>query len=51
MSYRSILDETVALVGYTGDSGEAYYARPTTDGKFPGIRRHPRARWDEWSSR
>ena len=36
MSYRSILAETVAFVGYNGDSGEAYYARPISDGKFPG---------------
>jgi carboxymethylenebutenolidase len=37
MSYRSILAETVTFAGHNGDSGEAYYARPTTDGKFPGI--------------
>jgi carboxymethylenebutenolidase len=49
MSYRSILAETVTFVGYNGDSGEAYYARPTTDGKFPGIVViHHMPGWDEW---
>jgi carboxymethylenebutenolidase len=49
MSYRSILAETVTFVGYNGDSGEAYYARPISDGKFPGIVViHHMPGWDEW---
>jgi carboxymethylenebutenolidase len=49
MSYRSILAETVSFVGYSGDSGEAYYARPMSDGKFPGVVViHHMPGWDEW---
>jgi carboxymethylenebutenolidase len=49
MSYRSILAETVSFVGHNGDSGEAYYARPTPDRKFPGIVViHHMPGWDEW---
>jgi carboxymethylenebutenolidase len=49
MSYRSILAETVTLVGHNGDSGEAYYARPMTDSKVPGmVVIHHMPGWDEW---
>jgi hypothetical protein len=37
MSYRSILAETVTLVGHNGDSGEAYYARPMATQLSPHI--------------
>jgi carboxymethylenebutenolidase len=49
MSYRSILAESVSFVGHNGDSGEAYYARPTAERKFPGIVViHHMPGWDEW---
>jgi hypothetical protein len=49
MSYRSILAETVTLVGHNGDSGGGYYARPITDGKAAGIVViHHMPGWDEW---
>jgi hypothetical protein len=37
MSYPSLIAETVTFVAHNGDSGEAYYARPTRDHKFPGV--------------
>jgi carboxymethylenebutenolidase len=49
MSYPSLLAETVMFAGHNGDRGEAYYARPTRDGKFPGIVViHHLPGWDEW---
>src|ERR1700758_3593712 len=49
MSYPSLIAETVTFVGHTGDSGEAYYACPTRDGKFPGVVVvHHLPGWDEW---
>src|SRR5262245_63809846 len=49
MSYDSLTAETVKFRGHNGDEGEAYYARPTRAGKFPGmvvIMHLPG--WDEW---
>ena len=37
MSYSSLIAETVKFVGRDDDSGQAYYARPTRDAKFPGV--------------
>ena len=37
MSYPALLAETVAFRGHNGDTGEAYYARPTRPGRFPGV--------------
>src|SRR5262250_586393 len=49
MSYPSLLAETVMFTGHKGDRGEAYYARPTRAGKFPGIAViHHLPGWDEW---
>jgi carboxymethylenebutenolidase len=49
MSYRSVLAETVTFVGRNGDTAEAYYARPTADGKLPGmVIIHHMPGWDEW---
>ena len=49
MTYPSLLAETVSFRGHNGDQGEAYLARPTRPGKFPGvIVIHHMPGWDEW---
>ena len=43
--------ETVSFQGYNGDKGEAYYARPTRAGKFPGVVViHHIPGWCEWTT-
>ena len=49
MSYEGLQAEVVPFKGHNGDTGEAYYARPTRAGKVPGmvvIMHLPG--WDEW---
>ena len=49
MAYPGIIAETVPFTGHNGDKSEAYYARPSREGKFPGvvvIMHLPG--WDEW---
>ncbi|MEW6449759.1 MAG: dienelactone hydrolase family protein [Pseudomonadota bacterium] len=49
MSYEGLIAETIKFKGHNGDMGDAYYARPTRAGKFPGvvvIMHLPG--WDEW---
>ncbi len=49
MTYRATAAETVTFKGHNGDQGEAYYARPTAPGKFPGVVLiHHMPGWDEW---
>ncbi len=49
MSYQGQQSEMVSFKGYNGDIGEAYYARPSRAGKFPGIVViHHLPGWDEW---
>ncbi len=49
MSYHALLAETVSFKGHNGETGEAYYARPTRAGKFPGVVViHHLPGWDEW---
>src|SRR6202165_3355372 len=49
MTYPSLLAETVSFRGHNGDQGEAYWARPTRPGKFPGVVViHHMPGWDEW---
>jgi carboxymethylenebutenolidase len=49
MSYPSLVAETVAFPGHNGDRGEAYYARPTRAGRYPGmVVIHHLPGWDEW---
>ncbi|HEY2136725.1 MAG TPA: dienelactone hydrolase family protein [Xanthobacteraceae bacterium] len=49
MTYPSLLAETVPFRGHHDDQGEAYYARPTDAGKFPGVVVvHHMPGWDEW---
>jgi carboxymethylenebutenolidase len=49
MSYEGLQAEVVSFKGHNGDTGEAYYARPTRGGKVPGIVvvMHLPG-WDEW---
>src|SRR6202167_2186334 len=47
--YQGLQAETVSFRAHSGDTGEAYYARPLRAGKFPGvvvIQHLPG--WDEW---
>ena len=49
MSYRGIIAETLTFKGNNGDVGEAYYARPSAPGKYPGVVViHHLPGWDEW---
>src|SRR5579871_1088786 len=49
--YQGLQAETVTFRGHNGDQGEAYYARPTRGGKFPGIVViHHLPGWDEWTT-
>jgi len=49
MSYPGLIAETVKFKGHNGDEGEAYYARPSGSGKFPGVVLiHHMPGWDEW---
>src|SRR6476659_5059736 len=49
MTYPSLIAETVSFRGHRGDEGEAYLARPTRAGKFPGVVViHHMPGWDEW---
>ena len=49
MSYEGSAGRVVSFKGHNGDTGEAYYARPTRAGKFPGIVViHHLPGWDEW---
>jgi carboxymethylenebutenolidase len=49
MTYEALQAETVSFRGHNGDEGEAYYARPTRPGKFPGmVVIHHMPGWDEW---
>ena len=49
MSYEGQQAEVVSFKAHNGDTGEAYYARPTRAGKVPGIAviMHLPG-WDEW---
>jgi carboxymethylenebutenolidase len=51
MSYPGQQSEMVSFKGHNGDQGEAYYARPTRAGKFPGVVViHHLPGWDEWTT-
>ncbi len=48
-AYEGQVAEMVSFKGHRGDTGEAYYARPTRPGKVPGIVVvHHLPGWDEW---
>ena len=49
--YQGLQAETVPFRGHNGDQGEAYYARPTRAGKFPGVVViHHIPGWGEWTT-
>ncbi len=49
MPYRGTIAETLKYKGHNGDEGDAYYARPTAPGKYPGVVLiHHLPGWDEW---
>lgn len=51
MAFRGIQAETVKFQGFNGDSGDAYYARPSAAGKYPGVVViHHFPGWDEWTT-
>jgi carboxymethylenebutenolidase len=48
-SYPGLVAETVMMKGDKGDMIEAYYARPSGQGPFPGVVLiHHAPGWDEW---
>jgi carboxymethylenebutenolidase len=50
MAFRPIQTEMVSYIGHNRDKGEAYYARPTGNGPFPGVVViHHMPGWDEWT--
>jgi carboxymethylenebutenolidase len=50
MAFRGIQAETVKFQGFNGASGDAYYARPSAAGKYPGVVViHHFPGWDEWT--
>ena len=49
--YQGLQAEMVPFRGHNGDQGEAYYARPTRAGKFPGVVViHHIPGWCEWTT-
>jgi carboxymethylenebutenolidase len=49
MAYDGQLAEMVKFQGFKDDRGDAYYARPTRAGRFPGVVViHHLPGWDEW---
>ena len=49
MAYEAQLAEMVKYQGFKDDRGDAYYARPTRAGRFPGVVViHHLPGWDEW---
>ena len=49
MAYQGMLADKVKFRARNGDTGDAYYAWPTGQGKFPGVVLiHHLPGWDEW---
>src|SRR5215831_20709225 len=50
MAVAGIQADMVKFQGFDGDSGEAYYARPSASGRYPGVVViHHFPGWDEWT--
>ena len=50
MSYRGMIAELVTITGNNGEKVEAYYARPSGPGPFPGVVLiHHMPGWDDWT--
>jgi carboxymethylenebutenolidase len=50
MAYAALQTEMVSFQGFKDDRGEAYYARSSRSGKFPGVVViHHLPGWDEWT--
>src|SRR5436190_1090833 len=50
MAYHGMTTEVIKLKGHNDDEIEAYLARPSSDGPFPGITViHHAPGWDEWT--
>ncbi|MFM2443632.1 MAG: hypothetical protein RJB09_818 [Pseudomonadota bacterium] len=50
MSYRGMVADIVSFKGFHGATGEAYYARPSGKGPFPGVVLiHHMPGWDDWT--
>jgi len=48
--YPGLTAETITIAGHNGDTIEAYYARPMTSEKVPGVVvLHHMPGWDEWT--
>src|SRR5580700_5001193 len=49
MAYEGQQSEMVKFQGFKDDRGDAYYARPTRAGRYPGVVViHHLPGWDEW---
>jgi carboxymethylenebutenolidase len=47
--YEGLIGGEVTFTGHNGDKGNAYHARPTAEGKVPGVVViHHAPGWDEW---
>src|SRR5687767_7720052 len=50
MAYEGMIAESLTITGDQGDNIEAYYARPTGAGPFPGVVViHHFPGWDAWT--
>ncbi|MHB8382198.1 MAG: dienelactone hydrolase family protein [Candidatus Binataceae bacterium] len=51
MAFRGIQADVATFQGFNADSGEAYYARPSATGRYPGVVViHHFPGWDEWTA-
>jgi len=49
VTYEGLIGGEVEFTGHNGDTGNAYHARPTAEGRVPGVVViHHAPGWDEW---